>query len=301
MSTALYPMRLILQSMILGLGILDVFRQSTATSNNITAVVLATDIDDYSNNQETVYDKHLEQANAIFRWVADNPQAYISNKQVVRRGIPGDKNSPLGVYATARIEPEEVITRVPWDYIIAPENTATDDEEEENEESSGQLSCGLIESLASELRKGKASKFAPYIEYLNDEPDGQIPTSWSEQAVELLLQVVDGQSIPPYLTPDWLEYAREECHVDTDDIYIRRAVLLIIQRSDDEIMIPAYDSYNHRNGKWKNTRTKTHYEEYHETVAMKAIEPGEQILLSYNFCDQCGGRIHQYGTAGKGN
>jgi hypothetical protein len=74
---------------------------------------------------------------------------------------------------------------------------------------------------------------------------------------------------------------------------------MIIQRSDDAIMIPAYDAYNHRNGKWQNTKTKIVHGEFHETRASKTIEPGEQILLSYNFCDECDGRAHRYGTAGE--
>jgi hypothetical protein len=285
--------------MVVGLGALGLLRQRT--SNTIT--VLAFDVnysDTEINDDVTVYDKHLEQAKSVFRWVADSPDSYVSNKQVLRRAIPGDINSPLGVYATDRIEPNEVITIVPWEYIIAPKTSEEEDDEYDDEEELGdQLSCGLVESLSWELRQGNESRYAPYIEYLNSEPDGQIPTSWGEEANELYYKVLDGQSIPPYYTTNWLDHAKEECEVDPDDMYIRKAVLLIIQRADDHIMIPAYDAYNHRNGKWKNTRTKIVDGEYHETVASKTIEPGEQILLSYNFCDQCAGRTHQYGTAGK--
>lgn len=238
-----------------------------------------------------LHDKHLEQAQSVFRWVAKGENAYISPKQVVRRATPGDINSPLGVYATERIYADEIITRVPWDYIISSDDP--------DEEPGDQLSCSLLNTLAWELKQGNESMYAPYIEYLNDEPDGQIPTSWSDEAFELFLEVLGNQSIPPYDTLNWLEVARNSCNVDTDDIFVRRAVLLIIQRSDDAIMIPAYDAYNHRNGKWKNTRTKIVQKKYHETRASKVIEAGEQILLSYNFCDECGGRAYHYGTAGK--
>jgi hypothetical protein len=37
---------------------------------------------------------------------------------------------------------------------------------------------------------------------------------------------------------------------------------------------------------------------YHETTATKTIEEGEEILISYNLCEECHGRRHWYGTAG---
>jgi hypothetical protein len=58
----------------------------------------------------------------------------------------------------------------------------------------------------------------------------------------------------------------------------------------------AYDFYNHRNGYFCNTVSRINHEESHEVRASRTIEAGEQIYLSYNFCTDCGGRKHRYGT-----
>lgn len=57
--------------------------------------------------------------------------------------------------------------------------------------------------------------------------------------------------------------------------------------------------YNHRNGKWLNTETKSIEGVKHITVATRDIHPGEQIYITYNLCRGCVGRRHFYGTGGK--
>jgi hypothetical protein len=244
--------------------------------------------------EENVVDKHLEQAQAVFEWVATSEGAFVNPKQMLRRGIPGDVNSPLGVYATDRIEVGEILTHVPWDIIIKSDYI-------EEEEGGEQLSCGLVKNLAHELRLGNKSKYAPYVSYLNDEPLDQIPSMWTNAAKELLLQVLN-DSIPPSEAVDWIKRS-ERCHriLDVIDEFVTKAVLLIIQRSDDALMIGSYDSYNHRNPPWTNTKTTIKRYKYHETVATKTIQAGEEIYLSYNRCAECEGRYYEYGTAGKSN
>ncbi|KAL3925826.1 MAG: hypothetical protein SGILL_000142 [Bacillariaceae sp.] len=233
-------------------------------------------------------DKHLQQAKAVFEWVAQSEGSIVHPKQEVRRAIPSDISSPLGVYATEDIEEGEILTHVSWDNIITvglPEDHGE------------QLPCGLVVKLTEELKLGKDSNFAPYVEYLNDEADGQIPSSWSKDGRDVFLEVVE-KEIPPLTQLDWFEEARTYCKLDAAiDPFIRKAILLIIQRSDDDIMIPAYDSYNHRNGNFTNTQVHCETGEYHQVKARYRIPRGDQILLSYNQCDECGGRSHFYGTA----
>ncbi|KAL3933185.1 MAG: hypothetical protein SGARI_003764 [Bacillariaceae sp.] len=232
-------------------------------------------------SEQAVQDKHLKQAQAVFSWVAETEGSYIHPNQEVRRMVPGDIDTPLGVFATDTIQEGETLAKVPWANIIA-----SSDPEDESE----QLPCGLVVILAKELELGDKSKYAPYVAYLNDEAYGQIPTSWTDDALDLMLEIID-EKLAPEDQIDWFREASEYCKVDyEDDPWIRKAILLIIQRSDDEIMIPAYDSYNHRNGNWTNTRTHCEPGEYHETKARKRIEKGEQILLSYY-------QSHFYGTA----
>lgn len=237
---------------------------------------------------DVVVDTHLDEARDIFNWISGSTDGYVTPKQEVLRAIPGDITSPLGVYATKRIEAGEVIVRVPWANIIESDIPNED----------GQLCCGTVRAVAKEMKLGNRSKFAPYAMYLNHEADSQIPSAWSD-AGKLLLKEVVGLSLPPenpveWITEDW--YKR--CNGDPADKLSEKAASLVVQRSDDSIMIPAYDAYNHRNGNWTNTRTVMKEGLYHETTAMNTIEEGEQIHISYNQCDHCPGREYGYGTAG---
>jgi spermidine synthase len=71
---------------------------------------------------------------------------------------------------------------------------------------------------------------------------------------------------------------------------------LVVPRSEDCVMIPAFDMYSHRNGEWFNTQTDTEVEVNHVTKATRVIEAGEQIYVSYNQCEECEGRDFGYGT-----
>ena len=236
-------------------------------------------------------DKHLDQAKEVFEWVAGHEEGIVSNKIEVRREIPGDVTSPLGVYATDRIEPNEVLVHVPWDIIIKSHRPKDD--------YGDQLPCRLVKVLAQELRLGNQSKYAPYVNYLNDEPMNQIPSTWTEDAQKLILVITDG-ILPPWRPIDWVEqskFCRENLNVD--DEFVTKAIFLILQRSDDGLMVGGYDFCNHRNGNWTNTKTEYEFFLHHQTRSEKAIEAGEQIYLTYNMCAECSGRYYNYGTAGK--
>ena len=199
-----------------------------------------------------------------------------------------DPSTPLGVYAKRPIKEGEVIARIPWQTIIT-----SDDPDEE-----GQMCCGLVRAIAREMRLGDRSEYAPYAVYLNSEPDGQIPSSWSEAGKKLLVDILQDQMYPDYpvewITKDWYE----RCGGDPRDKISAKAAMLVVQRSDDEIMIPGYDAYNHRNGNWTNAAQEIVQKKYHETTALRDIEVGEEILISYDKCEECDGRHFGYGTGG---
>jgi hypothetical protein len=249
----------------------------------LAAIVVASD--------QKIVDRHLDEAKAIFEWVSESEDGYITPKLEVRRAIKEDPQSFMGVYAKEEIESGEPIVRIPWSVIIT-----SDDPDDEGL----QMSCGTVRSLAREMRLGSESKYAPYVMYLHGEADAQIPSTWSNAAQDLLLDVLDGASIPPRDSVDWIESQwLGRCEGDPNDVFGIKAALMVIQRADDAIMIPAYDNLNHRNGNWTNTNTEIDVGHYHTTTATKNIEPGEQIYISYNMCEECGGRAHGYGTAGK--
>jgi hypothetical protein len=237
--------------------------------------------------EETTADTHLEEARAIFEWMAQTEGGFVSPKQDIRRLVPGDVTTPLIVYAKETIMPGEVVMRVPWDTLIG-----SDDPDD-----GGQLPCGTVRNVAKEMKLGDASKYAPYVNYLLSEAADQIPSAWSKPAQKLLQDVIGNDKIPPKNPTDWVKRWKQRCRGDTNDKLAVKAALLIIQRSDDAIMIPAYDAYNHRNGNWTNTRTIEVEGKHHETAAIKRIEEGSEIYISYNFCEECGGRRNFYGTA----
>jgi hypothetical protein len=234
-------------------------------------------------------DPHLEEAKAIFDWVSGSTDGFVTPKQELRRAIPGDPTSPLGVYAVKPIAKGEVVVTVPWATLIQ-----SDDPEEDS-----QLSCGTVRTVAREMRLGKESKFAPYAMYLNNEPRNQIPSSWSDQGMDLLEHVIGSQQLPPDFATDWLNAWVNRCDGNITDEIATKAALLVVQRSDDSLMIPAYDAYNHRNGNWTNTGSEIVWGRRHVTTAQRDIEVGDEIYISYNMCPHCQGRRFGYGTAGR--
>ena len=231
----------------------------------------------------------------ILEWIHNSEGGHYNPKQDFRYEIPGDPNSVAGIFANQRINEGEVLCEVPWDKLLKG-----DDPEEE-----GQLCCGTGTAAAREMRKGeKSENYAPYAMYLNAQDYHQLPSAWSDQGKKLLQQIVGGSVketiIPPDEPTEWLDFDwYNRCQGDRNDTLSSKAALLVVQRSDDYYMIPAYDFYNHRNGKWTNTETRTIENKHHITTATRTIEEGEQIYISYNMCKECSGRTSGYGTAGK--
>lgn len=241
------------------------------------------------DNNEVVVDQHLEEAKAIFHWLSGRKDGFVSSKQEVRRAVPGDPTSPLGIYALMPIAKGETLVSVPWDALI----------ESDDPNDGHQMSCGTIRNLARELRLGNESEFAPYATYLNNEPRNQIPSGWSDRGRAFLDDVIIDGKIPPAESTIWFDSWVKQCDGDVDDEFATKALLMVIQRSDDSLVIPAYDSYNHRNGKWTNAGTEIVWDNKHITTATRDIEVGEEIYLSYFLCPHCEGRALGYGTAGR--
>lgn len=82
----------------------------------------------------------------------------------------------------------------------------------------------------------------------------------------------------------------------SDDPFEIQAAMQLVSRGDDDTLTPVYDMYNHRNGKWLNTRPKMIEEKRHEMYASRDIEAGQEIYLSYNQCEDCFNRHYDFGT-----
>ena len=232
----------------------------------------------------------------LFEWIQDGPDGYFNPKQEYRYETPGDSSTVPGMYAAEVIKAGEILLRVPWDRILF-----SDDPDED-----GQLCCGTVRALAREMGEGADSGWAPYVEYLNAQPDDVIPSGWAEEAQLLLRRVVggtnhvDGGEIGPDEPTEWIELDwYDVCDGDRDDGLSAKAALLAVQHADGEKMVPVYGMYNHRNGRFFNTESVTTKGRYHTTRASRNIQPGEQIYVSHNHCEECGAWKKRYGTAGK--
>ena len=197
--------------------------------------------DDASATRSTDLDEKIDFG--LADWVNSLKGGYFNRKQEIRReDDPSDPHkSIVGVFARERIEDGELLNRVPWEAIIMPEDDyePVDDELEEEAE----LSCAAARKLAKEMRLGKDSRYAPYILYLLNQPHGQIPSSWSAEGRQLLQTVLGGTPnnprIPPNSAMSWMEEDWfVSCSGDKEDELATQAAMLVVQRADDDLMVP---------------------------------------------------------------
>ncbi|KAL3921607.1 MAG: hypothetical protein SGILL_002662, partial [Bacillariaceae sp.] len=236
----------------------------------------------------------------LTEWLNSLPGGYFNPKQEIRPVNPSsgetDDDVFYGVFAKELIKEGELLNQVPWEYII---NDEEEDPELAEEDESGSMKCGTVRNLAKEMKNAEASKYGPYVRYLLEQPMGFLPSAWSKKGMQILEEVLGGetQKIPPEQAVSWLEEDWfEDCHGDPEDPIAAHAAMQVVARADDDLLVPVYDMYNHRNGKWYNTHMKLNRGVSHQVTARRDIEPGEQIHNSYNMCDECGGRKDSYGT-----
>lgn len=245
----------------------------------------------------------------VTKWLDSVDGGYFNAKQEVRpvNDAPEGEEAFYGIFAKESIAKGEMLAEIPWDIIINEEEADPTLSEEDNSDA---LRCGTARNLAKEMKQvqtlGKyvkdpssASKLGPYIQYLLEKPKEIIPSTWSLKGRGMLKHILGGehQSVPPLYATTWLEedwYG--DCNGDPNDELASRAAMLVVSRADDDLLVPVYDMYNHRNGKYYNTHMKVTRGVSYQVTARRDIEAGEQLYNSYNMCDNCGGRTDGYGT-----
>ena len=146
----------------------------------------------------------------------------------------------MGVFATEAIEEGELLCSVPWNATINAGKRII---------SPPHLVCDTVRNLAKEMRLGEKSDFGPYVLYLLNQRVGQLPSAWSRPAKDLLRRVLDGDgednnALPPFEATDLMDESwHRECG-GTDDPLDNNAAMLVIQRAEDDLMVPVYDFYN---------------------------------------------------------
>lgn len=219
---------------------------------------------------------------------------FFNDKLEVRRADPSDPTSYLGVFATDTIQPKEALLTVPASSMIR----AVEDEQPISDEEYTDALCDLTHVVLKELRSGEQSHFAPYVKYLLDQEEGQLPASWTEAAKELMREIVDADTDRIKLV-DWIEmeFENTEC-IRKGDAFEQHALALVVQRGWDSVMIPIYDMINHVNDpNKKNTdNTSVYGPKGLRTWATKLIEAGEEIFASYDQCFDCHSIPAHWGT-----
>eukprot|EP00980_Cylindrotheca_fusiformis_P012889 scaffold3210_cov113-Cylindrotheca_fusiformis.AAC.1 len=217
------------------------------------------------------------------KWVNAQKNGYFNPKLEIRT-IPFT-NGRMGIFAKEIVEEDEVIAHIPWSLIIGTD----EEEDEDDDDTDGILDCGTVRNLANELKLGEKSDYAPYINYLLAQREGQIPSTWSEKGKELLMNVLGGnRGLPPSSAVDMLEVEWvEECKGDPTDPIAVKAAELVFSKNDVGLMVPLYDLIQHRNGEYTNTKTIVKVGKYHKTVASRPLNPGEQLYMTYDLCEDC--------------
>jgi len=242
----------------------------------------------------------------LTKWLDSVPGGFFNSKQETRPVSPG--SSHFGIFAKEDIAKGDLLAKIPWEYIINDEESDPSLSEEDFD--GAVLRCGTVRNLAREMKQvqtlskyikdpNSASKYGPYIQYLLEMPRGQIPSDWSVKGRAIFEGIVGEapQNLPPSFATSWIEDDfLEECNGDPKDEMGKKAATLVIARGDDDLLVPVYDMYNHRNGIWYNTHMQVNRGVNYQVTARRDIKAGEQIYNSYNMCDNCGGRKDGYGT-----
>jgi len=184
-----------------------------------------------------------ELADGVVDWVVSNG-GYFSSKLEIREMTPNDPTSALGVFAKQDIGAHEKLLVVPRSLYIALSNPLPIDSSDDAWYYYTNY-CELSKKLKTEMEKGDASEYAPYIRYLKKQKPGQLPAAWSQAGKDLLRTVLP----PNHDGVDWIDkrFRNNNC-IGDDNPLEEHAVALTIQRGFDNALIPIWDMVNHKNG-----------------------------------------------------
>mmetsp|Transcript_28396 Transcript_28396/g.64957 ORF Transcript_28396/g.64957 Transcript_28396/m.64957 type:complete len:412 (-) Transcript_28396:307-1542(-) len=222
----------------------------------------------------------------IIRWVRRSGGA-VSEKTEIRLPDDAAKESKLrGVYATEALEEGDIVCKIPWELIVhEPKNPAI---------------CPTTFRIYDAMRDARN----PYGRFLKTQPERYLPGFWSDEGSILLREMLGGD-LPPLQFDDLLnKYWVNGCSrlprgmeiFNEDRTLTLHSLMLVLSRGDDDLMVPVYDMFNHRNGKWYNTEHVIREGKDFSIITNRKVEAGEQLYASYNQCNACQNRIDNFGT-----
>ena len=253
----------------------------------------ADDVDTTTTDESTQFDKNIAyDGSDLIEWINSNggfihPNARIGldptgqYRGVFVKNVGDDEDG-----GTAEgIKDDDIIAKIPWDLIVKPLKYRYND---------FGTNCDALHEMYRQFQLGDESKYAPYINYLKNQPAGRIPSEWSESGKHLLRRILDQEEgkvgLPPYDALDRFEQIwMKECQGE-DTPLARAAFFQFTSRDEDTLMVPFYDMHNHSNDPKKLNTISWKPEKEGEDFTLHAIRnivPGEQILISYNRCHGC--------------
>lgn len=163
----------------------------------------------------------------MVEWLRSKPNGFISSRIEIRRS---DTASYFGIFASHDIKKHELLLRIPDEMKIQiddPDHYIHD-------------VCELSWLLKEEFEKEDESLYAPYINYLRDQPRGQLPAMWSDGGKALLLKVQGSLLMNDYMPNvvhgehiiTWMEEYFEYCMTDeeTSETLDPHFLALVVQR-----------------------------------------------------------------------
>ena len=188
------------------------------------------------------------------------------------------ENGVRGLFARAPIARGEVLLRVPWSMLIEGDEPGD--------------ACSTIHATHAALRRndgavtsGAGARFEPYLAVL-DAHAMTLPGVWAPRERRVLLQGLPGARD----ARRHHAWGAGACGLREGETLGERALLLYVARSvgwttaDQQFhsgMVPVYDSYNHRNGRWLNVVYDPRMAGAFHMVARRDVAEGEQLYNSY--------------------
>lgn len=292
-------------------NVVAVIEDDTKTTTKTTTTTCA----DNSTNAVT-HDE--EEEDAIVRdmidWIRKSEDGFVSPKMKVFRP---EGSVVRGIYAMEDIRKGETIITIPWDKMIKddyvtrstkegnkewirflhdidhPSLENDDDDEEEYENEIFYDFCKSVYNLYHDMKEDRT----PYARYLKEQPRRYLPHLWSTEGQALFSKMI-GRRMPPQDIFDRNNYCfflPKSHELWQDELWVH-ADMILRARGDDAYLVPLYDMFNHRNGRYYNVHHRVEDEEEYELIANRDIQKGEEMYNSYNLCNRCTSRGHTFDT-----
>ncbi len=241
---------------------------------------LDSNADNLTHSQVIETHPYKGEIETLVDWVVEEG-GFVDDGQAVLSDCDGDD---YGVFATRDYSEGELLGMIPMSVIIGPIDY---DGEEEIENPEVQLAFAVEDEMFYNV--------SPYGAYLEQILEGKKqPEFWSQEGKKLLSEVV-GNNLPPQAFSDGYDiggiiFGLESSLGDHRVIEKseEKAYRIMTQYSIENHMVPLLDLYKHRNGEHLNTYF--HFEggaQGFYIYADRDIKKGEQIFISYNFCNVC--------------